>query len=60
MPEHPLLPDGLPKPCCQAAVAHQNEVSMLRCCIGIDLNEHPFLPVHQPDRVLFLLLLSTA
>ena len=30
MSEHPLLPYRLPKPCRQAVVDHQNELSMLR------------------------------
>jgi hypothetical protein len=32
---------------------------MLRSCIELDLDEHPVLPVHQPDRMAFLQLLST-
>ena len=35
------------KPCWQAVVTHQNELSMLGCCIWLDLDEHPFLPVDQ-------------
>lgn len=32
---------------------------MLRSCIELDLDEHRFLPFHQPDRMAFLQLLST-
>ena len=47
MPEHPLLPDGLSNLCCQETLADQNELSMLRWCIGLDLDEHPLLPIRQ-------------
>ena len=49
---------GFIKASYQSLVAHQNELSMLRWFIWLDLYEHPFLSVDQPTLNVELLFVS--
>ena len=49
---------GFIKASYQSLVAHQNELSMLRWCIWLALQEHPLLSVDQPAFTVELLLVS--
>ena len=53
-----LHADGFIKASYQSLVAHQNELSVLRWCIWLDLDEHPFLLVDQPALTVEFLLVS--
>ena len=50
--------DGFVKSSYQSLEAHQNELSMFCCGIGLDLDERPFLPVEQPAFTVGLVFVS--